>query len=80
MEQAVSATRMFIKAHRLNPPNKLPCSKAQSEGGEGCLQQRNGLNLHWDQFERDNASLSLIPGRHLQGEPDLPVRPYEANL
>ena len=36
-EQAVSVMRMFIDACWLNPPNRLPCSKAQNEGvGDTC--------------------------------------------
>ena len=39
-EKAASVMRMFIDACQLNPPSRLPCSKAQSDRGVGNICNR----------------------------------------
>ena len=68
-DQAVLAMRMFIEAHRLNPPSRLLCSEAQSEGGgEADNREMGGVSDGTRLSELNTVtSLCLILSRHPQG-------------
>ena len=63
----------------VEPSKQAAMFQNPEPGGWRTLITEDGCDLLWDQVVQGSTLLSLVPGRHPQGGPDLPVHPYEAN-